>query len=151
MAFALSPFGLSPFASLRRRRSRQAYSWFDALGEWLSTTSGRPIYAEEYPQILGLADCARWRVLSQDRAGDIGGLPLLATTTTIEIDSRSLVKKAAYLSDRSIMTAIDRQSGVWRGHRVAGVLHLEVVTDKEEIANLWVYTYTSRYAIHHYL
>lgn len=151
MAFALRPFGLVPFGLIGRRTEIITYSWLDALGSWLYESTSTPIYAFEYPQKIGLGDCARWRLVSQDRAGDIAGTPLKATTTTIEIDSRSLVKKNAYNLDRNIMNAIDRQVVRWKGHRIVGVLHEDVTTEREDLGGRWLYTYTSRYLINHYL
>lgn len=146
-----APFNSIPFNGLRRRTTKK-YSFLDAFGSWLESTTDRRIPFAEYPQGILLGDCARWRLITQTRAGDISGSPLKATLTTIEIDSRSLIKKSAWQIDMDIMNAIDRQVFTTKGHRISGILHEELTTSKELInTTQWVYTYTSRYVIGHYL
>jgi hypothetical protein len=142
------PFASIPFASLGRLGTSKTYTFLEAWRGLVRDLTGLSVTPYKRPQAAKNADRVFYRLSSRDHLQGVTSY-LGARTTYLEVVSCSLHPSMAMAIDLEIQAAIDRWSGVHRGHTFHSIVHEGVTRSSYRNGNDWIWYTTSTYRVHH--
>lgn len=139
------PFSLTPFALRKPLTVAKVYTFLEAWQGLLESLTSEHVVAYYRPQTTYNDDCLYYQLTNRD---DLRGLQTMQfRELTLETVYCSKSSMMATQKDLDIQAAVDRWSGMYRGHRFQ-VIHRDVSKTTHRNGNDWVWLARSTWTVY---